>query len=352
MANSQMEELPTEAGIAAPLLMLPGSDRSSRLTARQWTHRLLNNPSVQPDGRRYGPAVAVQTFLISLIVTNAFFVIVDTDPDYDTSVTTTFWKIYWGFEFFSVVVFSLEYFGRLWCCVEDQPDQRHARTRLLFGLSPLSLLDLFTILPFIYDLAFERDDRFRGGTLVRLLRVFSLLRVERSVRSFARVFKVLQRKSDELLVALGFALTLLVVSSSLMFYIENPVQPEKFQSMISAMWWAVTALTTVGYGDLYPISGAGKLLGGLVAFIGIGAFALPAGIIASGFVDEEREEHQRDDVEAGLIITLPHSETRRRKVLDQALLQQVLLALENQQPKLAEELVRERLAAMGRDGCS
>ena len=151
--------------------------------------------------------------------------------------------VYKGFEWFSVVVFSLEYLLRLWSSTEDVRYASPCHGRLRWAMSPLNVLDLVALLPFVIDLALpDDDDTYRGATAlraVRLLRLFSLLRLERAFGAFARVHAVLSDKGEELLVTIFVAGILLVVSSSLMYYIENPVN-EAFSDMPTAMWWATT----------------------------------------------------------------------------------------------------------------
>ena len=214
---------------------------------------------------------------MTLIISNVLLVIIDSDPWFKTGAGTQFHRFYIDFEIFSVIVFSVEYLSRLWCCVEAP----NHRTRLRWALSPLALLDLFCIAPFIVDLCTPPEDNTaRGATLVRLLRVFSLLRMERTLKSLQTIGAVLSLKSEELFVAAFIGIIMLVVSSSLMYYIENPSGTStetKFTSIAAAMWWSVAALTTTGYGDFTPMSAGGRVLGGLVGFVGIGIFALPAG---------------------------------------------------------------------------
>lgn len=110
------------------------------------------------------------------------------------------------------------------------------------------------------------------------------------LKSFGFIFRAVRNKKTELLISLGMVLVLLIVASVLMYFIEKEAQPEAFSDIFSTMWWGVATLTTVGYGDMYPITGLGKLLGGIIAILGVGLFALPAGIIASGFVEEIESE--------------------------------------------------------------
>jgi voltage-gated potassium channel len=160
-------------------------------------------------------------------------------------------------------------------------------------LTPLLLVDLFAVLPFylpfvLVDLRFLR--------VLRLVRLVRIVKVTRYVKTIRRMTNVFYAKKEELAMSFVLASMMLVVASSLMYYIEHPVQPEVFSSIPATMWWAVVTLTTVGYGDVVPVTVLGKILTGLIAMVGIAMFALPAGIIASGFEQELEREKQQEGV--------------------------------------------------------
>jgi hypothetical protein len=186
----------------------------TELTWRRFFFVLVNGRS--PGARR------VSAFIIVLILANVVLVIVDTEPDIATGPGTSFRTAYWWFELFSCTVFISEYCVRVWCCVERWPSAPHLQTRMEWCTSPLATIDLFSILPFIYDLSFEKDHRLRGGSLIRTLRIFTLLRLERNFRSFSRVFRVLSLQRRELGVAAFVACILLLVSASLIYCAEGP----------------------------------------------------------------------------------------------------------------------------------
>ena len=136
------------------------------------------------------------------------------------------------------------------------------------------------------------------GRILRLLRLFRLVRIFKMGRystAFRMIANVLNRRKEELLVTLTIVLLVLVLASSLMYYVEHEVQPEAFSSIPATMWWGVATLTTVGYGDVYPITSIGRVLGAFIAIMGVGIFALPAGIIASGFEAEIRKKSEEKD---------------------------------------------------------
>lgn len=215
-----------------------------------------------------------------LILSNVLAVILESVSSLGERFGTAFDQ----FESLSVYVFSVEYLLRLWTCVELTKYRDPVWGRLRYAVSPIALIDLAVILPgflpgqrFI-DLRFARIVR-----LVRMLRVLKFARYSRTLQTFGVVFR---GKQADLALMLLFLSILVVISSSLMYFVEHPEQPDKFSSIPAAMWWSVMTLTTVGYGDIFPVSGLGKLIGAFIALVGIGFFALPAGVLAAGFADE------------------------------------------------------------------
>lgn len=220
-------------------------------------------------------------FIIGLILLNALAVIFETVE----SLATKYGIFFETFEIISVTIFTVEYLLRLWACTIN-PKWRHPILgRLKFISSPFSVIDLLAIFPFYAPLFFAVDLRFLR--IFRLLRLFKLARYSRSLR---RIRAVLHKKKDELVISLSTIIILLIIASSAIYFIENKAQPETFSSIPAAMWWGVATLTTVGYGDIYPITPVGKLLGAAIAILGIGIFALPTSILASGFSEELKAE--------------------------------------------------------------
>lgn len=121
---------------------------------------------------------------------------------------------------------------------------------------------------------------------LRIFRIFRLFKIARYLNALTLIRKVFAKKKEELVISPFATIFLLLITSTIMYYIENEVQPENFSSIPETMWWGIATLTTVGYGDVYPFTPLGKFLGGIIAIIGVGLFALPAGILASGFSDE------------------------------------------------------------------
>ena len=156
--------------------------------------------------------------------------------------------------------------------------------RYKYAFSWLGIVDLLSILPFYLPLIFTPNLLVvRILRLLRLLRIFKLTRFSKSMRTIGNV---LRETRADLVTTLFVTFILLVLSSSIMYYVERGAQPDKFASIGHAFWWAVATLTTVGYGDVYPVTPLGKLLSGIIAIVGIGFIALPTGIISSAFIDQ------------------------------------------------------------------
>ena len=187
------------------------------------------------------------------------------------------------FEALSVAIFSLEYIIRLWSCTVDNRYSHPLWGRLKHATTLLLLVDIIAIVP-SYLWFLNLDLRVvRVLRMIRVIRVGKLARYSRALQTLGRV---VSRTKDELLVSVSVLLILVFVGSCLMYFAEGTVQPGAFPSIPATMWWTVITLTTVGYGDVYPITTMGKAIAGLLALLGVGLVAMPTGILASGFVEE------------------------------------------------------------------
>lgn len=224
-------------------------------------------------------------FIITLIFLNVFAVILETVE----SLSSQFIVFFKAFEVFSVFIFTIEYLLRIWTCTSDKRFRGTMKGRFRFSVTPLALVDLMAILPFYLPMCLPLDLRFiRALRLFRLLRILKMGRYSESLRTLGNVLK---EGKAELLITVFGVLILLVVASSLMYFVENAAQPKAFSSIPAAMWWGIATLTTVGYGDMYPITPLGRFLGAIIAILGIGAIAIPAGILTSGFAKEIQRKH-------------------------------------------------------------
>lgn len=223
-------------------------------------------------------------FMIFLIILNVLAVMLETVEEIAVQQADS---LLW-FEYFSVAVFSMEYLLRIWCCNANRKYGGHIVGRIKFLFTPMALMDLLAILPFYLPLLITFDLRFIR--LIRLLRIFRLFKLGRYSSAYTLIKHVILAKKEYLIITLVFGSSLLISSSCIIYFAEHEAQPQVFSSIPAAMWWGIVTLTTVGYGDAYPITPLGKFLSGIIALLGIGLFALPAGILASGFSDEIQKQ--------------------------------------------------------------
>jgi voltage-gated potassium channel len=246
---------------------------------RKRTYRLFS-PN---DGGRIG--YITDWFIMVLIIANVSAVILSTvDAVYDP-----YTRLFRVFELFSLAVFTVEYVARVWSAVESGEYSGAITGRLRFASQPLLIIDLLAIAPFyIAFTGVGLDLRFlRALRLIRLFRLLKLARYSTAIQTFGWV---LEDRKEKLVIAVFANGLLLVVASSVMYFIESAAQPDQFSSIPATMWWGVAALTTVGYGDMYPITMPGQFVGAITAILGIGMFALPASILAAGFMEAAENE--------------------------------------------------------------
>lgn len=210
------------------------------------------------------------------------------------------------FEAFTAIVFSIEYLLRIWTAKLLYPDAKHPYLKYIFSF--MAIVDLLAILPFFLpfvsvDLRFLRMLRLLRTT--RLLRVFKLGRYTSSLQMISDVVK---KTSSQLVSSIGVCFILMLFASILMYSAENPTQPEAFPNVISSLWWAVCTLTTVGYGDVYPITALGKVFASIIAILGIGIVAVPTGIISAGFINymEDRKKQENDEEQSDPKLFCPY----------------------------------------------
>jgi voltage-gated potassium channel len=213
--------------------------------------------------------------LAALIVGNAVAIMLETLP---TIGADTLRALKW-FEAVSTGIFIVEYLARVWTCVEQQRLRHPLWGRLRFMKQPLALLDLIAIVTYWtpWDLRFLRVVR-----LVRLLKIFHLYEFEAALE---RLSVSLERRKELLLVAVVLMGVFVYLASSLLYQIEHARQPEVFSSIPATFWWAVVTFNTIGYGDMVPLTSAGRLVAGLVSVFGVGVFALPTAIVIAAIIE-------------------------------------------------------------------
>jgi len=218
-------------------------------------------------------------FISILIFLNVVAIILETEEKFFGEYELLFKY----FELISVFIFSIEYLLRLWSCVSVEKYKHPIFGRIKYIFSPMAIVDLIAIAPFY--LTFVVTDT-RIIRILRFLRILRATKHSKHTKTFKIITNTLYKKKAELFSSFILMFSLLLICSTGVYFVENEAQPEKFSSIISAMWWAVATLTTVGYGDIFPITPLGKFFGSVSAIFGIGFFALPAGLLASGFSDE------------------------------------------------------------------
>lgn len=255
--------------------------RARYRAAKRSTHLLLT------VGKGGAAARAVDALIAGLIVCNVVAVVCGTVD----GLFARYRAVFYAFETLSVAVFTAEYVLRVWSATAADEYDHPVFGRLRFMLRPAVVIDLLAVAPFyLGTLVFTSD--LRALRALRLFRFFRLFKLARYSRSVARFRRVLRRKNGDLVVAIAGTSLLLTLVSSLMYFVEHDAQPEAFSSIPAALWWGVVTLTTVGYGDVYPVTPLGKLLGATVAVLGTGLVALPASILASGFIADDADPDQ------------------------------------------------------------
>jgi len=186
-------------------------------------------------------------------------------------------------EKYSLVIFTCEYFLRIWTADLLYPELKPYRARLSYVCSGMAIIDLIAILPFFLPMFLPMNLMgIRAFRLVRLLRIFKMNRYTNALVSIGEVFR---KKAQEIFVSIFLVLILLVIASLLIYYVEHEAQPNKFTNAFSGLWWAVATLTTVGYGDIYPVTVVGRILAAVIAIMGIGMVAVPTSILSAGFIE-------------------------------------------------------------------
>ena len=222
----------------------------------------------------------IAAFLMILILVNSAVVVMETVDE----LNRVYGRIFEAIELVSITIFTVEYILRLWIAPLDARYSKPFWGRLRYALTPMAIIDFLAILPAFLPLIMGVD--LRIIRFLRILRLFRLFKMSRYVASLDSLDDVVRSKKEELIVTVVMIGMLLLFSSSLVYLVENEAQPDKFPDIPSALWWGIATLTTLGYGDVFPITALGKFFGGITAFLGIGMFALPTGILASGFAEE------------------------------------------------------------------
>ena len=239
---------------------------------------------IQIGNRSDTPSRAFDYFIMTMIIANIAAMFLETF-DYLKSYRGLFDFV----ESFTVLIFIIEYILRLWTAEYLYPERTRVGAALRFVRSFDGVVDLLTILPFFFLSGFVV---FRMMRVVRILRLF---KINSSFDSFNVITSVLMEKRKQLASSLFIIILLMLAASLCMYSAEHEAQPEAFKNAFSGIWWSASTLLTVGYGDIYPITLAGKAMAIVITFLGVGVVAIPTGIISAGFVEQYTELSNNTD---------------------------------------------------------
>lgn len=216
----------------------------------------------------------LNALIIIIILLSLITAILETESAIFQGHEGMFLVLEWVF----TIIFTIEYVVRVWVCVENPK----YRTRLGYMLTPAAIFDLLTVVLILLTTLGTEGFALR---LARLLRVLMIAKLGRYTIAMRNITQAIYLRRFELIISFSIGIFALILSSSLLYIIEGGVQPEFFGSIPRAMWWSIATLTTVGYGDVYPVTALGKFFAAITAVIGIGLIAMPTGILAASFSD-------------------------------------------------------------------
>ena len=227
-------------------------------------------------GRREDFASRAFDIIIAIsIVLNITSLVMSTFDEFEP-----YYDILSGIEAITICIFCVEYALRIWTAEYLYPDLDRRKAVLRFFVSFDGIIDLLTILPFFFLYGFAA---FR---MLRVVRIFHLFRLNATYDSFNVITKVLNEKKNQILSSVFIILVLILAASLCMYSVEHTAQPDVFRNAFSGIWWSVATIFTVGYGDIYPVTLLGRIMAVVITFLGVGAVAIPTGIISAGFVEQ------------------------------------------------------------------
>ena len=227
------------------------------------------------------PSRVFDVCLVVVILLNILAMFLET---FDELVT---WRgVFEAVEIFTVILFCVEYVLRIWTAEYLYPGDSRGKAVWRFLRSYDGIIDLLTILPFFFLSGFVV---FR---MLRVVRIFHLFRINTRYDSFNVIKSVLYEKRNQIASSVFIILVLMLASSLCMYSVEHEAQPEHFRNALSGVWWSVSTLLTVGYGDIYPVTALGRAMAIVITFLGVGVVAIPTGIISAGFVEQYSKMQQ------------------------------------------------------------
>lgn len=231
-------------------------------------------------GTRYDlPSKIFDYFIVGTISINLFITLFST---FDESLKYT--NILKTIELITMIIFAIEYGLRLWTAEYEYPNKTKTKAKIAYIFSFFGIIDLFTFLPYFLPM-----QTFATGAIafrmLRVFRIFRLFKINAQYDSFNIIVEVLNEKKNQIFSSVVLIIILMISSSLVMYGLEHEAQPEAFKNAFSGIWWSMSTLLTVGYGDIYPITTLGKIVAIFIAFLGVGMVAIPTGIISAGFVE-------------------------------------------------------------------
>lgn len=235
------------------------------------------------------PSRIFDYFLVAVIIANILAMFLETFEE-----LRAYQIVFDTIENMTVAVFCVEYILRLWTAEFLFPEKSRTEAIARFMISYDGVVELLTILPFFF---LSGAVAFR---MLRVVRIFHLFRINATYDSFHVITSVLREKRNQIASSLFIVLILMLASSLCMYSVEHQAQPDKFTNALSGMWWSVSALLTVGYGDVYPVTVLGRVMAVIISFLGVGAVAIPTGIISAGFVEQYSKAQGKGTLLEGL----------------------------------------------------
>jgi len=242
---------------------------------------------LDPAAREHRGLSLTNKLLVVLIILASAQAIVETEP----TIVAGREELFRSTELMFGLIFSVEYLARLWIAPENPYCSKQRYPRLSYVFTPSALIDLAAILPTLLSMGMTGALFLR---FFRVLRIFRLAKLGRMSSAWSDLAAALHSRRYELMLTVMLAGVAILVSSTMLYLAEGGVQPDKFGSIPRSFWWSVVTLTTVGYGDAFPVTALGKVFAGVVAIMGIGLIAIPSGILASAFSETLQRRRQRE----------------------------------------------------------
>jgi voltage-gated potassium channel Kch len=296
-------------------------------TLRQNIFSLLNPTPQSHNLNKYVEYLVVTCVLISVVC-----IILETVQEIDSLWSQEFKTL----DLLTVVIFSIEYVLRVYSCSELEPYKHPIKGRLKYMFTPSALIDLLAISPFYISLYANKTYDLR---FLRIFRLTRLLKLTRYTGTLNTLMKAVQREKYVLMAAAFMMILMIVLTASLGYMFEHDSQPDKFESIPTSMYWAVITLASVGYGDITPITPLGRLMTVVVSFVGIGIFAIPAGLMASSFTDQLRLDRKTFEDEVRKLVTSDQFTDEQRRDLE----------LEAERLHLSKEVIEEIITRIDLD---